>query len=416
MSSLRHLFIDMNSYFASCEQQVERHLRGRPVAVVPMANVTTTCCIAASREAKPFGIKTGTPVWQARHLCPEVVLVPARHELYIDYHERILKAVGRCLPVAEVKSIDEMRCELIGAERQPDAAAAIARRIKAEIRARAGDWLSCSIGIGPSSLLAKLGTDLHKPDGLVIIRAEDLPERLYGLKLQDFCGIGPRMEQRFHRFGVTTVAQMLRLRPEHLCQIWGSKVHGWRWWYLLRGHDVPDKPTTRRTVGHSHILPPEKRSEPAARGVLMRLVHKAAARMRKIGYCCRTVTIFVGFLEQRGGWGGAVHVPACQDTPMLLEAAAHLWAAKPRGRLLQVGVTLLDLAPAAVVTPSLFERDHKALALSEAMDRANRAFGPNSVYFGSSIGATRDAPMRISFTHIPDRETENADTLRSYGW
>jgi len=415
-SSLRYLFIDMNSYFATVEQQLTPRLRGRPIAIVPTADVMSTCCIAASREAKAFGVKTGTAVWQARHLCPEITLVTARHEKYIEAHEKIVRAVGRCLPVHEVKSIDEMSCKLIGAEREVDNALGIARRIKTAIRSFAGDYLSCSIGIAPSAMLAKLGTDLQKPDGLVVIRAEDLPERLYSIKLQDFCGIGPRMEKRFLRFGVSTVEQMLRLAPGHLCRIWGSKVLGWRWWYLLRGHDVPDKPTTRRSVGHSHILPPDKREPAAARGVLLRLVHKAAARMRKIGYCTRTVVVDLNYLDEVGGWRAAVHVPACQDTPALLEATAHLWKHRPPGRLLKVAVTLVDLSPVQVVTPSLFDCDQKAQKVSEAMDDANRLFGPNSLYFGSTIGHTKDAPMRISFTHIPDAETESAETARGYGW
>jgi DNA polymerase-4 len=408
--------VDMNSYFASCEQQANPHLRGRPVAVVPVADVTTTCCIAASKEAKKHGIKTGTPVWQARHLCPDVVLVPAKHERYIAFHETILRAIGSCVPVAAVKSIDEVICHLLGAEGEPENAVKLAHRVKSAILARAGECMTCSIGVAPNALLAKLGSDIQKPDGLVVIRREDLPHRLHSLKLQDFCGIGPRMEKRFLRFGVGTVEQMLRLEPGHLASIWGSKILGWRWWYLLRGHDVPEKPTTRRTVGHSHILPPAKRGDAEARGVLMRLVHKAAARMRKIGHCAGAVVVQVHYFGERHGWAGSVHVPQCQDTPMLLEAAAHLWRAKPPGKLLQVAVTFADLAPAKVVTPSLFDRDRKATRLSEAMDRANRTFGQNSVYFGSTLGHTRDAPMRISFTHIPDEETESAETPRAYGW
>ena len=111
-----------------------------------------------------------------------------------------------------------------------------------------------------------------------------------------------------------------------------------------------------------------------------------------------------------------MRLPKCQDTPALLEATARLWLRKPEGKILKVGVTFVRLSPARAVTPSLFPEDHYALAISEAMDEANRVFGPNSAYFGSTIGHTRDAPMRISFTHIPDEETENANTPRGYGW
>ncbi|MGH9576505.1 MAG: DNA polymerase, partial [Terriglobales bacterium] len=115
--TLRSLLVDFNSYFASVEQQVEPRLRGRPLGVVPML-ADTTVCIAASIEAKHFGIRTGTKVAEARRLCPEIELVIARHELYIDYHHRAVAAVDSVVPVRAVLSIDEMDCELAGRWRE----------------------------------------------------------------------------------------------------------------------------------------------------------------------------------------------------------------------------------------------------------------------------------------------------------
>ena len=112
---LNWLFVDMNSYFASVEQDSRPELRGRPVAIVPMM-ADTTCCIAASYEAKAFGVKTGTIVADANRMCPEIVLVEARHEIYVDFHHRIVEAVESCLPVTAVLSIDEMACRLLGRE------------------------------------------------------------------------------------------------------------------------------------------------------------------------------------------------------------------------------------------------------------------------------------------------------------
>src|ERR1700746_1386837 len=110
---LNWLFVDLNSYFASVEQEVRPDLRGRPVGVVPMM-ADTTCCIAASYEAKAFGVRTGTIVADAKRMCPDIVLVEARHEIYVEYHHRIVEAVETCLPVTAVMSIDEMVCRLMG--------------------------------------------------------------------------------------------------------------------------------------------------------------------------------------------------------------------------------------------------------------------------------------------------------------
>jgi DNA polymerase-4 len=416
--SLRYLFVDMNSFFASVEQQHDPTLRGRPVCVVPV-DAETTSCIAASVEAKKLGIRTGTSVADARRLCRERGVTPAivvaNHHRYMDTHRKVLRAVGRCLPVDKVMSVDEVMCKLIGAEQEPANAIALARRVKAAIFREAGDWMRCSVGVAPNRLLAKLGSDMQKPDGLIVIEKDELPHRLYELKLTDFAGIGPRMEARFHRYAITTVRQLLDLPASALAQVWGSKVLGQRWWLQLHGEDVGEVPTRRQTVGHSHVLPPHLRTEAGAKGVLAKLVHKAAARLRKLEHWAGAVVVSVSTLDN-GRWAQGMKVVPCQDTPALLQAAGRLWAGRPAGKPIKVAVTFVDLVPAAAVTPSLFPADQKATELSAVMDRVNRALGPNSVYFGGMIGRTKSAPMRIAFTAIPDAETEAADLPRRYGW
>jgi DNA polymerase IV len=395
---LRYMFIDMNAFFASVEQQDNPALRGQPVAVVA-ADADTTSCIAASYEAKAKGIRTGTPVWEARKLCPNIQIRVGRHERYVEVHHELVRAVGRCIPVTRVMSVDEMACRLIGAEQRPDKATSIARAIKDEIRHQF-DYLRCSIGVGPNVMLAKVAGDLMKPDGLTFLPTEELETRLRLLKLTDFPGIGPRMEQRFHRQGIYTVDHLLRLSPAQMCHVWGSRVHGWRWWYLLRGEDVPDKPTKRRTVGHSHILPPEYRNEVKAKGVMMRLVHKAAARMRRINYWAGGIVVGVSY-QAGESWYEARKLSHCQDTLTICRIVDELWRTKPPGRPLKVSVTLTDLVAARVATPSLFDHDRRLIDLCHIMDRLNRLFGPNTIYFGSQFDTPDSAPMRIPFSHVP---------------
>src|ERR1700721_2450616 len=144
---LNWLFVDLNSYFASVEQEVRPELRGRPVGVVPMM-ADTTVCIAASYEAKAFGVKTGTVVADAKRMCPGITLVEARHEIYVDYHHRVIEAVESCLPVASVLSIDEMACRLMGRERPLLAALELGQGVKGAIREKAGRMLRRSGGRG----------------------------------------------------------------------------------------------------------------------------------------------------------------------------------------------------------------------------------------------------------------------------
>ncbi len=160
--SLHSLYVDLNSYFASVEQQLRPELRGRPVGVLPVM-ADTTCCI----DARRFGIRTGTPVWQARKLCKRIVFVQARPATYVDIHHRIVAAVESCTPVGDVLSIDEMAYELMGSDCEEANAIKLGRQIKQAIYDQVGEVLHSSVGIAPNRFLAKTASNMQKPDGLV---------------------------------------------------------------------------------------------------------------------------------------------------------------------------------------------------------------------------------------------------------
>ena len=174
---LRALAIDFNSYFASVEQQERPELRGKPVAVVPVM-AETSGAIAVSIEAKALGMTRNARIAEARLQCPGLIVVEARPEVYINYHRRLKEVVETCVPVKKIQSIDELECELTGSLIQPDNALALARRIKIAIAREVGPLLRSSIGIGPNWFLAKLASDLEKPDGLVLFDEEDIPGKL----------------------------------------------------------------------------------------------------------------------------------------------------------------------------------------------------------------------------------------------
>ena len=332
------------------------------------------------------------------------IAAQARPERYVEVHKEIVRAVGRCIPVGKVMSIDEVMCPLMGAEKEPHRAEAIGRAIKAELRRSLGEVLTCSVGIGPNGLLAKTASDMQKPDGLTVILPEELPGRLYPLKITDFPRIGPRMEKRFLRYGITTTQQLMQLNLRALAVVWGSKVIAERWFHLLRGDDIPDVPTRRRNVGHSHVLPPALRTPDGSRGVMIRLVHKACARLRSIGYWAGAMAVGVQYISGVK-WHTARKLPHCQDTLHWLLAAGAMWDERPAeeevGPPIQVWMTLTDLIPASAATPSLLVEDRQVTTLSHAMDAINRKFGKNAVRFGAIAGAEDSAPMRIPFNHIP---------------
>lgn len=398
---LRVLFLDMNSYFASVEQQLRPELRGKPVAVAAVL-VDSTCCIAASYEAKQFGIRMGTSVREAKRMCKGLRLVEARPEVYVRVHHRIVKAVESCIPVRAVHSIDELSCRLSPAEAEPRPARELARQIKQAIRAEAGDYLKCSIGLAPNRLLAKVAADMQKPDGLVVVTEQDLPHALYPLDLDDLPGIGPRMLKRLNTVGIHTVEELCRRPEAEMKEIW-SGIIGQRWWHWLRGHDLPEPPPHKSTVGHSHVLPPELRTEEGARAVLMRLIHKVAARLRRINYWAGHMEIYISFTFREEGWSGTVALGLCQDTQTMIEAFNELWRYRPKGaQPTQVAVTLYDLVPNGSASPPLFPAAKRRLNLARTLDRLNHRFGPDTVYFGGMHGMAAAAPTRIAFNHIPD--------------
>ena len=400
---INYLFLDMNSYFASVEQQLRPELRGKPVAVVPML-AETTCCIAVSYEARRYGIKTGTRVQDARLLCPRLELVEARPKEYVRIHHQILRAVDTVLPVEAVLSIDEMVCKLVGREKEPAHARKLGEQVKEAIYRHVGGQLRCSVGLGPNRFLAKVAAEMHKPDGLTLLQPSDLPHQLYSLQLRDLPGIGPGIEQRLFKHGVTTVEQLYQLSVLQLAQVWGSRVHGFSWWHRLRGADLPEAPTRRRSLSHSHVLPPVFRSEAGARAVLTRLVHRAAARLRHEGYWAGSVALFVRFLEgaEQRSWEAHSRIQPSQDTLSLLRVSLQLWQQKPEGTPFKVGIALGHLIPELELGWPLFESEQKLLRLSQAMDQANGKYGPQALYFAGMHRTEQSAVTRIAYSRIPD--------------
>ena len=416
---LRSLFVDFNSYFASVEQQIKPHLRGKPVGVLPvMAHGTN--CIAASVEAKAFGVKTGTSVEDAKRLCPEIVFVEAKHEIYVDFHHRAIAAVERMAPVRQVLSIDEMECELTGSWRERSKAEAIARSIKKEVLSSVGVCLRCSVGIAPNTLLAKLASDMRKPDGLVVIEQAELPGRLHPLKLSDVQGIGKRMLQRLQVAGIFSMAELCAAPRDVLHTVWGG-VAGSEMHDMLRGQWYGPRTTTARSLGHSHVLPPELRNPAGALGVLMRLTQKAAMRLRKQGFYATAMSISVRCdhrYQATPGGGRDAQFGQIQDTGYFLEVLQKLWLSglqelqHPKA----VNVTMHGLVLAGQHTPDLFDLPQASVALvpatrdrtrlDAAMDKLNKTYGKNTLYFAASHEARDTAPMRIAFNRIPDLETE----------
>lgn len=420
------LHIDLNSFFASVEQQLHPEYRGKPTAVVGTMADTGTI-IAASYEAKYLKIKTGTKVGEARAICPDIILVNGSHTVYAEFSHKIAAAVERICPVAHTPSIDEMVCELIGREQQPPNARRIALDIKQAIKDDVGSTLRCSIGMAPNRYLAKIASDMQKPDGLIGLLPSQLPRALAHLELRDLPGVGAKTEARLNAKGITTMPQLLALDRAGMHALWDS-VWGDRLYHWLRGAQTGDDGAPvddgiQKSLGHSHVLGPEHRSPEGSWAVAHKLLHKAAMRLRMEKFHTGTLGVTIKYKLNReqaaqaaklrrhtsgiqhSAWGMEARFRLCNDTLTMLEALQGIWKQSPTGPGHQqpffVGVTLRNLVPDAQVPVMLFDEPGNRTQLSAAMDKLNLKYGHTTLHFAGMLPARESAPTRIAFTQIP---------------
>jgi DNA polymerase-4 len=421
------LHIDLNSFFASVEQQLHPEYRGKPLGVCgTMAD--TGALIAASYEAKALGIHTLTKVGEAKRICPEIILVDGSHSVYSEYSHKIAAAVERCCPVAHTPSIDEMVCQLMGREREPPRARRIALEIKQAIKDDVGETLRCSIGMAPNRYLAKIASDMQKPDGLIGLLPSQLPRAIAHLALRDLPGVGAKTEKRLNAKGITTMEQLLALDRNGMHGLWDS-VWGDRLYHWLRGADsgddgAPVASDVQKSLGHSHVMGPEFRSDEGAWSVAHKLLHKAAMRLRMEHFYCGSMSVAVKYALSREqvaktsaktkqhtsgiqhlGWGMEAKFREAQDTLSLLDVLKKVWAKRPQGaeyeRPFFVGVTLRELLPESEHQEDLFGEPDQRQQLSATMDKLNLKYGHTTLHFAGMLPARETAPTRIAFTQIP---------------
>jgi len=408
-AGLERLYVDFDSFFASAEQHLQPDLCGRPVGVIPVDSEHTGL-IAVSREAKAFGIKRGAYVRDARRQCPGLVLVTARHERYVELHRTILEVIESVVPVKAVCSIDEVVCALLPSEQA--AGLALGRRVKDAIATRIGPTLTCSVGLGPNDLLAKIAAEMHKPDGLAAIHPDDLPGPLLSLELTDIPGIARGNAARLARVGITDMAALWRLQPKELRRLWGS-VEGERMWMGLHGYTVERPETRRRMFGHGRVLPADWRHLGGAYAAARVLLVKASRRMRRAGFAARALALWLTD-RNSAGWYGEERFSPTWDDPSLLAALGNLFLHAEREdtrRSRSVHVTLHDLVPLQDIEEDLFGYTAEAQLkrrmeyLSLIADRLNTSHGQTLLHFGPWVDIPGGyAGAKIAFNRIPDAE------------
>lgn len=408
-STIERLYLDFDGFFASVEQQANKRLRGRPVGVVPFTNTDRTCVIACSREAKAMGCKNVMTVEEAKRLCPDIVLVPQKPDLYRRAHNTLIAEIESVIPVDAVKSIDELTCRLD--EYQRHEPQDLAMEIKRTLAEHVGPFITCSIGFAANRQLAKIAGKQDKPNGVTIWHPHVMPAPLFKVELGDIPGVGSRLKTKLNLMGIHDTESLYNMQAKHMRKVWHN-VTGERLWYALHGYDIQAPETERGMFGHGRVLPPESRTLPKAYEIARLLLVKAARRLRRANYYCSGLWVWLSVKD--GTWQRVRSMPMVHDDAAILEALRTVWqeatTSLPKyAKIFRVGVTLTDITPATERQLDFLLNDdgvrRKCEAITKATDALNTRYGKTVVSQGMwQPPAGGHVGGKIAFTRIPSAE------------
>lgn len=384
------LHLDMDSYFASVEQQVNPALRGKPIGVTGKP-IETTIIVTASREGKRFGLKAGMPVWEARKLCPQLILVPGDGARYLELTQRFIAILQRITPTIEVSSIDEVYMDVTGEIHSLQEASQLAACIQESFREELGSWITATIGIADNKTFAKLIAKRFKPNGIGQLDPEAMAELLETTPVSEICGIGARIERRLEMLGIRMLKQLGEFPLSGLQAEFG--VYGVFLKAVGLGQDpTPVIPYTEipppKSIGHSRTLPPDFRPRPIALVVLRGLCDLVAARLRKHGYSCRTVHCGFSLEVMSGHYGKQWTLPQpTDDGATIFGACMKILEMIPRqaDRISRVGVSASNLVDAKGIPLPLFTDVQAKRRLNRALDEIRNRYGDHVIQVASAV-------------------------------
>ncbi len=376
------LHIDMDAFFISVEQRDNPSLKGKPAAVC--GSLSRSVVTSATYEARPYGIRAGMPIQEAKRKCPQLILVEGDHPKYTETAARIFSILKDYTPILEIASIDEAYLDITQSQSLFKSPLHIAQSIKDRIREK--EALTCSIGVAPNKLLAKLGSRLKKPDGLTVLQEEELGRILEELPAGKLHGIGPKLEEELKSMGIFTCGQLGRTPIPLLTKRFG--VIGERLHEMGLGWDESpvvslDEAEDAKSISHSVTLEKDSSEAHLLRKVLLQLSERVSRRMRRDSFYGRRVVLTVRYSDfytiskqkTLSRWinsGNEIFHQAIE----IFESIPH---PKPI-RLLGVGMSFLKKEWCQL---DLFEKREKKDKLLGAMDRVNERFGDWTLTWGS---------------------------------
>lgn len=392
------MHIDLNSCFATVEQQARPLLRGRPVGITNRGT-EYTCVVAASIEAKEQGVKVGMSFHDAKILAPDIVMVESDPPKYHHVYQILVNIMKSYSPHVTMKSIDEgivdfAGTELVNTRPLPQIGQEIKQRLKDEV----GCWMRCNIGIAPNRFLAKTAAGLRKPDGLDIINYKNLRQTFARLELTDLTGIASRNQARLNAAGITTPLQFLDAPADLLRRRVFKSVCGEDWYQRLRGWEVDDAEHDIKTVGRQFVLDQMRPTDELVRSRLSYLCETTAMKLRYKQVCARGVFVYVRYAGGDYWYDRRMFKSSFYSNAEVHRRALLLFNNRPRDDYpREIGVTCYGLEPSNINQISLLEEINRETWLTEAVDTINAQFGEFTITMAASLSAKGAVRQKIPF-------------------
>ncbi len=425
-SQPRVMHIDLNSCFAIIEQQANRLLRDRPVAVAAY-DTPRGFVLAASYQAKRKGIRLGVNVAQARQLCPDIIIMTPDPAKYREAHRRFKNLMLEYTDDVSPKSIDEFVLHLEGSPkvRAGIAIEAIALDIKQRIREHIGEAVTVNIGIAPNRFLAKFAAGFDKPDGMRRIDHTNLEATYDGMSLVDLPGINIRYQARLRQYGIMTPLDFLRADRRLLEKVVFRGITGYYWYLRLRGYETDKYESKRTQIGHQYALPHKTTDKQELARLLMKLCEKVGRRLRKVGLTAGGIHLYLSFvnyqdapkrdngfiggerLDSRNAWhhGEKVGFRLYSTESIYRAAKSLLQRAEIYDKVRGMSITTFGLAPADPEQLSLLSDERNFGAerhVSDAVDEINNRYGEFVIVPAAMMDMRGEILDRVAFGSVRD--------------
>lgn len=397
------MHLDLNSCFATIEQQANPHLRGKPVAVAAYST-PSGCIVAPSVEAKRYGVKVGMRVREGKLLCPSLIVLAPDPWKYRNVHLGLRKILEDYTDKFYPKSIDEFVLNLEGYPAYEKGMFNIGLEIKQRIKKEIGEWITTSIGIAPNRFLAKTAASLHKPDGLDEINKGNFRDIYSGLELTDLCGIKTRNAVRLKGMGIDTVLDFYEAPYWKLTSAFES-ILGYYWYLRLKGREIDDVIFARRSYGNSFALPKPLTTIEELSPVLSKLVEKTGRRVRRAGYKIQGVHLAIAYRDGAFWHKGVTTSKVLFDSRDIYKIALKLLARSPYIKpVRELAVSVFNLLDEPSLQLELFENIERKEKIVKAVDAVNERWGDFVITPARMAGKKEAVIDRIAFGGVKELE------------